>query len=306
MKSLTVACVQHACGNDRSRNWARSEQGITEAARRGARLVLLPELHGSGYFPLCQDRRYFDKSEPIPGPTTDWLGQLARQTQTLIVGSVFERRGVGVYHNTAVVLERDGSLAGCYRKMHIPDDPGYNEKYYFTPGESFAPIQTSVGRLGVLVCWDQWFPEAARLMALAGADLLLYPTAIGWDANDSAPEKALQLASWQTVQRGHAVANLIPVMVANRIGEERQRNVEANFWGNSFISGPRGEVLAGGGQDEAVVLCAELDLEQTRDLRRSWPFFRDRRIDAYQGLIQRTLTRITEPVTGYQPAGEIE
>jgi N-carbamoylputrescine amidase len=243
------------------------------------------------YFCQTEDTARFDQAEPIPGPSTDALGALARELGIVIVASLFERRAAGLYHNTAVVLERDGSIAGRYRKMHIPDDPGFYEKFYFTPGDlGFTPIDTSVGRLGVLVCWDQWYPEAARLMALAGAELLLYPTAIGWDPRDGEAEQARQREAWITVQRAHAIANGLPVVVANRVGLEPDPSGSSKgirFWGSSFIAGPQGEILAEAGHDQATVLVHEIDLERTESVRRIWPFLRDRRIDAYADLVKR-------------------
>ncbi|WP_448505833.1 carbon-nitrogen hydrolase [Immundisolibacter sp.] len=291
MSTLAVACVQHACGADAANNLAASAAGIRSAAAQGARLVLLQELHRTQYFCQVEDPALCDLAEPIPGPTTDFLATLARERGVVIVGSVFERRLPGVYHNTAVVLERDGTLAGRYRKMHIPDDPGYLEKFYFTPGDGpFVPIDTSIGRLGVLVCWDQWYPEAARLMALAGADLLLYPTAIGWDRSDDAAEQARQREAWITIQRAHAIANGLPVLACNRIGDEHIAGGTpqgARFWGSSFIAGPQGEILAQAPSDAPAVIGAELDLARGEQVRRIWPFLRDRRIDAYQDLTQR-------------------
>ena len=286
-QKLSVALVQHACGSSREDNLQRSIDGIRQAAAQGAQLVLLQELHTSVYFCQTENTRYFDLAELIPGPTTQQLGELARELQVVIVASLFEKRAAGLYHNTAVVLERDGSLAGRYRKMHIPDDPGYYEKFYFTPGDlGFQPIATSVGKLGVLVCWDQWFPEAARLMALAGADLLLYPTAIGWDAQDTGEEQQRQRDAWQTIQRAHAVANGLPVLSCNRIGIERALDAksEIHFWGSSFVAGPQGEMLAQAPADEATVLQVELDLQRSESVRRIWPYLRDRRIDAYADL----------------------
>jgi N-carbamoylputrescine amidase len=288
---VSVGLVQHACTGDRERNFALTVTGIEEAAARGANLIVLQELHTSLYF--CQDiaTSYFDLAEPIPGPTTEALGALARELDVVLVGSLFERRAAGVYHNTAVVLERDGSLAGIYRKMHIPDDPGYYEKFYFTPGDlGFEPINTSVGRLGVMVCWDQWYPEAARLMALAGAEILIYPTAIGWSPKDNAEEQARQRDAWITIQRSHAIANGIPVVATNRTGFEADPAKQlpgARFWGSSFVVGPQGEVLAQAPTDDNVVLVADVDLKRSEAVRRWWPFLRDRRIDAYADLVLR-------------------
>jgi N-carbamoylputrescine amidase len=265
-------------------------QGVRVAAADGARLVLLQELH-SGLYP-CQseDASRFELAEPVPGPTTAAFAGLAHELDVVVVASVFERRAAGLYHNTAVVLDRDGKLAGCYRKMHIPDDPGYHEKFYFTPGDQgFVPIHSSVAKLGVLVCWDQWYPEAARLMALRGAEILLYPTAIGWEPRDDAAEKQRQREGWTTIQRAHAIANALPVMVCNRTGFEAHPGESGGieFWGSSFIAGPQGEILAQAPPDAPQVLVTELDLERVEALRRTWPFLRDRRIDAYEGLTQR-------------------
>ena len=291
--TLTVGLVQQACTADRVTNLANSENGIRAAAAQGARLVLLPELHTSLYFCQTEDTANFDLAEPIPGPTTEQLGHLAAQLDLVIVASLFERRAAGLYHNTAVVIDADGSIAGRYRKMHIPDDPGFYEKFYFAPGDlGFTPIDTTVGRLGVLVCWDQWYPEAARLMALAGAELLLYPTAIGWDPRDASAEKARQYDAWLTIQRAHAVANGIPVLSCNRTGFEPDASAQSagiQFWGNSFIAGPQGETLAIASTDAPDVLVAALDRRRCEDIRRIWPYLRDRRIDAYAGISQRFL-----------------
>lgn len=287
---LTVGLVQQACGNSREANLDTSIQGIHRAAQQGAKLVLLQELHGSHYFCQTEDAGHFSLAETIPGPTTELLGQVAADLGVVIVASVFERRATGVYHNSAAVLESDGRLAGCYRKMHIPDDPGYYEKYYFTPGDlGFEPIVTSVGRLGVLVCWDQWFPEAARLMALAGADILLYPTAIGRDSRDDRQEQLRQQDAWLTVQRGHAIANCLPVMVCNRTGHEADPSARSDgihFWGNSCVIGPQGELLVQANADEDAVLVTRIDFARTEALRQQWPFLRDRRIDAYRDLLK--------------------
>jgi N-carbamoylputrescine amidase len=288
--TLKVGLVQQRCTEDRAENHAASIAGIRDAVRQGAGLVLLQELHAGVYFCQTEDTRRFDQAETIPGPTTDALAALAKELSIVIVGSVFERRAPGVYHNTAVVLDKDGHIAGTYRKMHIPDDPGFQEKFYFTPGDQgFAPINTSVGKLGVLVCWDQWYPEAARLMAMHGAELLLYPTAIGWDPNDDDKEKNRQRDAWLTIQRAHAIANGIPVIVANRVGLEPHPDGGAGimFWGTSFIAGPQGELLAQAGSDTPAVLVTEISRQRSEDVRRIWPFFRDRRIDAYQDLTQR-------------------
>lgn len=289
-RTLKVGLIQHRCTGDREQNLETSIAGIREAAGRGAQLVLLPELHTGLYFCQTEDTAQFDAAEPIPGPSSERLSEAAAEAGVVLVGSLFERRAPGLYHNTAVVFEKDGSMVGRYRKMHIPDDPGYYEKFYFTPGDlGFQPIDTSVGRLGVLVCWDQWYPEAARLMALAGADLLLYPTAIGWDRADTEAEQRRQRDAWMTVQRGHAVANGLPVLACNRVGLETapDGNNEALFWGSSFVTGPQGELLAEATIGEEQVLVTALDLARSEQVRRIWPFLRDRRIDAYGDLVKR-------------------
>jgi N-carbamoylputrescine amidase len=291
VKSLNVALVQQTCEEDKEANLAKSCAAIRTAATQGAGLVVLQELHAGPYFCQSEETRFFDLAEPIPGPSSERLGSVARECGVVIVASLFERRAPGLYHNTAVVLEKDGSIAGRYRKMHIPDDPGFYEKFYFTPGDmGFAPIDTSVGRLGVLVCWDQWYPEAARLMALAGADLLIYPTAIGWDPNDCREEQDRQLDAWMTIQRSHAIANGIPVLSANRVGFEPSPEASANgirFWGNSFVAGCQGEILARASSDGEQLLTVSLDPTRSEDVRRIWPFLRDRRIDFYQDLVKR-------------------
>lgn len=289
-RRLDIALIQHAMGPDADENRATTADGIARAAELGARLILLPELHASEYFCKYQDPALFDLAEPLDGPTAQMLSAAAQDHDVVVVGSIFEHRAPGLAHNTAVVFERDGSLAGLYRKMHIPDDPGYNEKFYFTPGDlGFEPVDTSVGRLGILVCWDQWYPEAARLMALAGAELLLYPTAIGLDLDDDEDEQRRQLDAWRTIQRAHAVANGIPVAACNRVGFEPDRSGgerEAEFWGHSLVAGPQGEMLAEAGS-EAQVLFASLDLGRSEEVRRIWPFLRDRRVDAYADLLKR-------------------
>ena len=291
MKHLTVGLVQQRCPANRKAARELSAAGIREAAARGAKLVVLPELHAGPYFCQTEDTACFELAEGIPGPSTKFFGALAKELGVVLVISLFERRAPGLYHNTAVVLEKDGSIAGKYRKMHIPDDPAYYEKFYFTPGDlGFTPVKTSVGTLGVLVCWDQWYPEAARLMALAGAEMLIYPTAIGWDPRDTKAEKARQLEAWQTVQRGHAVANGIPVVSANRTGVEPSPDKTApglQFWGNSFVAGCQGEWLAHAGAEKPEVLIVGLDGKRSEDVRRIWPFLRDRRIDAYKDLLRR-------------------
>ncbi|MDT8449007.1 MAG: carbon-nitrogen hydrolase [Wenzhouxiangellaceae bacterium] len=288
--SLTIGLVQHAMGEDQDRNRSASLDGIAGAAARGAELVLLPELHASEYFCKYQDPALFDLAEPLDGITRQLLAESAADYGLVVVGSIFEHRAPGLAHNTAIVLDTDGSLAGIYRKMHIPDDPGYNEKFYFTPGDlGFEPVDTSLGRLGVLVCWDQWYPEAARLMALAGAEMLLYPTAIGFDPADSEDEARRQLDAWRIVQRAHAVANGLPVATCNRVGYEPDRSGgawNAEFWGHSFVCGPQGEVLAEAGTGTEVLL-ATVDRARTEQVRRIWPYLRDRRIDAYAELCTR-------------------
>ncbi|HUS25694.1 MAG TPA: carbon-nitrogen hydrolase [Candidatus Binatia bacterium] len=290
-KLLKVGLVQQALKDSRDGNLAESERGVRDAAQRGAQLVLLQELHCGSYFCQTEDPAHFALAETIPGPSTQRLSALAKELGIVIVGSLFEKRAPGLYHNTAVVLERDGSLAGKYRKMHIPDDPGYYEKFYFTPGDlGFEPIATSVGKLGVLVCWDQWYPEGARLMALAGAELLLYPTAIGWNPSDDRAEQERQREAWITVQRSHAVANGLPVLVANRVGFEADPSAQtkgSQFWGSSFVAGPQGEFLARAGSDKPEVLVADVDLARSENVRQWWPFLRDRRIDAYGDLLKR-------------------
>ena len=287
--TLPVALIQEKNHGDADANLSVIEARVAEAAKRGARLVLLQELHNGAYFCQHESVQEFDLAEPIPGPSTERLGRLAKQHGVVLVSSLFERRAAGLYHNTAVVYEKDGSIAGKYRKMHIPDDPGFYEKFYFTPGDmGFTPIDTSVGRLGVLVCWDQWYPEAARLMALAGADLLLYPTAIGWDPDDEQAEKNRQRDAWILSHRGHAVANGLPVLSCNRVGHEPSPLGASGiqFWGNSHVLGPQGEILAEACGEETH-LMAEVDLQRSEHVRRIWPFLRDRRIDAYGDLLKR-------------------
>ncbi len=290
-RSLCVALVQDHDRGTVDDNLSRIEARVAEAAAAGARLVLLQELHNGAYFCQHQDVREFDRAEPIPGPSSERLAALAARHQVVIVASLFERRAPGLYHNTAIVLDADGRLAGRYRKMHIPDDPGFMEKFYFTPGDlGFEPVDTAVGRLGVLVCWDQWYPEAARLMALAGAEMLLYPTAIGWDPRDDEAERRRQQEAWVTSQRGHAVANGLPVLSCNRTGFEADPTGHGpgiRFWGTSFVAGPQGEFLARAGEDEDELLLATVDLGRSEDVRRIWPFLRDRRIDAYADLTKR-------------------
>ena len=289
-RMLRVALVQERDHGDPDANLSVIEQRIVAAAARGVKLVLLQELHNGAYFCQHECVDEFDQAEAIPGLTTERLGQLAKQHGVVIVGSIFERRAAGLYHNTAVVLEADGTLAGKYRKMHIPDDPGFYEKFYFTPGDlGFEPVDTAVGRLGVLVCWDQWYPEGARLMALAGAELLLYPTAIGWDPNDEQDEKDRQRNAWILSHRGHAVANGLPVLSCNRVGLEPSPLGASGiqFWGSSHVLGPQGEYLAEAGVDAPELLIADIDLQRSEHVRRIWPFLRDRRIDAYGDLLKR-------------------
>ena len=269
----------------------RLAEGIVDLARRGAQLIVLQELHNSLYFCQTESVDNFELAEPIPGPSTNFFGEIAKQLGIVIVTSLFERRAPGLYHNTAVVIEKDGSIAGKYRKMHIPDDPAYYEKFYFTPGDlGFQPIQTSVGRLGVQVCWDQWYPEGARLMALAGAEILIYPTAIGYESTDTPEEQQRQRVAWTTVQRGHAVANGLPVVTVNRVGYEPDPSGQTNgiqFWGSSFVAGPQGELLyqASTNEEESVIIA--IDMERSENVRRWWPFLRDRRIDEFQDLTKR-------------------
>ena len=290
-KTLKVALLQDAHRGSREANLDAIEAGLREAAAAGVELVLLQELHNGPYFCQRESVEEFDQAETIPGPGTERIGKLAEELQLVIVASLFEKRATGLYHNTAVVFDRSAAIAGKYRKMHIPDDPAFYEKFYFTPGDlGFEPIATSVGKLGVLVCWDQWYPEAARLMALAGAELLLYPTAIGWDPNDDQPEKDRQRDAWITVQRGHAVANGLPLLSCNRTGYEADPSgvgAGIQFWGNSFVAGPQGEFLAQAGTDGRTLLLAEVDLARSEHVRRIWPFLRDRRIDAYDDLLKR-------------------
>jgi len=291
MTILKTAMIQQSCTNDRDSNLRKSCEMIREAAVTGAKLIVLQELHTGPYFCQVEDPDLFDLAEPIPGPSSEALGVLALELGVVIVASLFERRAPGLYHNTAVVLEKDGTIAGTYRKMHIPDDPGFYEKFYFTPGDlGFTPIETSVGKLGVLVCWDQWYPEAARLMAMAGADLLIYPTAIGWDPNDCSEEQERQRDAWITVQRGHAIANGLPLLAVNRVGFEastQHQDTGILFWGSSFAAGPQGEFLVEASRDKEGVVYAELDLSRSERVRRIWPFLRDRRIDDYADLTKR-------------------
>jgi N-carbamoylputrescine amidase len=289
--TLGVALIQQICGSHRDANLQRSCSMVRQAAASGAALIVLQELHASHYFCQVEDPALFDLAETIPGPSTETLGKLAAELRVVIVASLFERRAAGLYHNTAVVLEKDGLIAGMYRKMHIPDDPGFLEKFYFTPGDlGFNPIKTSVGALGIMVCWDQWYPEAARLMALAGADLLIYPTAIGWDPSDTTEEQERQREAWITIQRGHAVANGLPLLAVNRVGLEvssQQYDKGILFWGSSFVAGPQGEILAFASRAGEEILRADIDMACSERVRRIWPFLRDRRIDEYGDLLKR-------------------
>ncbi|MDD3495249.1 MAG: carbon-nitrogen hydrolase [Dysgonamonadaceae bacterium] len=288
---MKVGIIQQANTADIQENVSRLQTAIRALARQGAELIVMQELHNGLYFCQTEDPDVFEQAETIPGPSTDLFGTLANELGVVIVLSLFEKRAAGLYHNTAVVIEKDGTIAGKYRKMHIPDDPGYYEKFYFTPGDlGFTPIPTSVGKLGVLVCWDQWFPEAARLMALAGADLLIYPTAIGREPTDTEEEQQRQLDAWITVQRGHAVANALPVISVNRTGYEPDPSGQTHgieFWGNSFVCGPQGEMLFCAPADEEAAEIVEIDTLRTEHTRRIWPFLRDRRIDAYGDLTKR-------------------
>lgn len=288
--ALTISAIQQPCNNAREANFALTVQNIETAAAQKAELVVLSELHLDPYFCQNEDYRHFELAQPIPGPATDALANLARQLGIVIVSTIFEKRAAGLYHNTAVVFDKDGSMAGKYRKMHIPDDPGFYEKYYFTPGDlGFTPISTSIGKLGVLICWDQWFPEAARLMALAGADILIYPTAIGWDPKDTEAEKERQLQAWITIQRSHAVANGLPVIACNRTGFEKAPDSDdgIEFWGNSFIAGPQGEIITSADAQATTILMTSLDRNRSERVRQIWPYLRDRRIDDYGKLIKR-------------------
>ena len=289
--TLKTALIQQHNVADTQDNIRRLTNSIKDAADQGAQLVVLQELHNSLYFCQTEDVNQFDLAEPIPGPSTDYYAQLAKEQGIVLVTSLFERRAAGLYHNTAVVCDKDGTIAGCYRKMHIPDDPAYYEKFYFTPGDlGFHPIDTSVGRLGVLVCWDQWFPEAARLMALQGAQILIYPTAIGYESTDTPEEQQRQREAWTTVQRGHAVANGLPVVAVNRVGFEPDPSKQTNgiqFWGSSFVAGPQGELLYRAPDNEEALALVDIDLQHSEQVRRWWPFLRDRRIDQYGDLLKR-------------------
>ena len=291
MDTLKVGLIQQANTDNLRTNLKKLAENIENCAKAGAKLVVLQELHNTLYFCQTENTNYFDLAEPIPGPSTGFYSELAHAFEIVLVTSLFEKRAPGLYHNTAVVFEKDGSIVGRYRKMHIPDDPGFYEKFYFTPGDlGFEPIQTSVGKLGVLVCWDQWYPEAARLMALKGADILIYPTAIGWDPADEEDERNRQLNAWLTIQRAHAIANGLPVVVVNRVGHEPDPNHATQgiqFWGHSFVAGQQGEFLAAAGNQEPENLIAEINMKRSEHVRRWWPFLRDRRIDAYEDLTKR-------------------
>ncbi|KGI59617.1 carbon-nitrogen hydrolase [Prevotella sp. S7 MS 2] len=291
MREIRIGFLQQHNVADIENNIARIATEIADLARRGAQLIILQELHNSLYFCQVEDVANFDLAEPIPGPSTDFYGRLAREYGVVIVTSLFEKRAPGLYHNTAVVIERDGSIAGKYRKMHIPDDPAYYEKFYFTPGDlGFHPIQTSIGKLGVLICWDQWYPEAARLMALQGADMLIYPTAIGYAASDTAEEQQRQREAWTTVMRGHAVANGLPVVAVNRVGFEPDPSGQTEgiqFWGSSFVAGPQGEIHYRACDDDEESIVMDIDLDHSEDVRRWWPFLRDRRIENYGDITKR-------------------
>ena len=291
---MKVALIQQSNTADRHINLASLSQNIIDSAKKGAELIVLQELHNGLYFCQTEDPEVFEQAETIPGLSTEYFGKLAKEHNIVLVLSLFEKRAPGLYHNTAVVIEKDGSIAGKYRKMHIPDDPAYYEKFYFTPGDlGFEPIQTSIGKLGVLVCWDQWYPEAARLMALAGAELLIYPTAIGWESTDTQDEKNRQKEAWITIQRSHAIANGLHVLSCNRTGYEPDPSGVTNgiqFWGNSFVAGPQGEIITEAGNDNNENLFVDIDLTRSETVRRMWPFFRDRRVDAFGQLTQRWLT----------------
>lgn len=290
-KRLKIGLVQQSNGADTAENKAKLKRNIEWCASQGAELVVLQELHNSLYFCQTENTDLFDLAETIPGESTDFYGAIAQENSIVLVTSLFEKRAPGLYHNTAVVFEKDGSIAGKYRKMHIPDDPAYYEKFYFTPGDlGFEPINTSVGRLGVLVCWDQWYPEAARLMALKGADILIYPTAIGWESSDTADEQERQQNAWVISQRGHAVANGLPVVSVNRVGHEPDPSHQTNgilFWGHSFVCGPQGEFLTQAPSNEEWNQVVDVDLARSENVRRWWPFLRDRRIDCYGNIVKR-------------------
>lgn len=291
MKKIKVGLIQQANGEEIRDNLKSLAENIEKCAAEGAQLVVLQELHNTRYFCQTENTDLFNLAEPIPGPSTLFYSELAAKYKIVLVTSLFEKRAPGLYHNTAVVFDTDGSMAGKYRKMHIPDDPAYYEKFYFTPGDiGFEPIQTSIGKLGVLVCWDQWYPEAARLMALKGAEILIYPTAIGWESSDTDDEKRRQLDAWVISQRAHAVANGLPVISVNRVGHEPDPSGQTNgiqFWGNSFVAGPQGELLTQAGNEKPENRVVEIDLERSENVRRWWPFLRDRRIDEYDNITKR-------------------
>jgi len=288
---MKTAFIQQSNTASREANLAKLELNIRACAEQGAELIVMQELHNGLYFCQTEDPAVFDQAETIPGPSTIFFGKLAKKLGVVLVLSLFEKRAAGLYHNTAVVIEKDGTIAGKYRKMHIPDDPAYYEKFYFTPGDlGFTPIQTSVGKLGVMVCWDQWYPEAARLMAMAGAEILIYPTAIGWESTDTDEEKQRQTDAWMIAQRAHAVANGLHVLACNRTGYEADPSNITNgiqFWGNSFVAGPQGEILAQAANDKEEIGIIDIDLKRTEEVRRIWPFFRDRRVDAFGELTKR-------------------
>lgn len=293
-RAIVAVGIQQICSSDKQVSLENTKKWIAKAAQEKADLIVLQELHATQYFCQTEETQFFDLAEPLDGTTAQFLSEQAKQANAVIVGSIFERRAAGIYHNTALVFDRDGSLAGFYRKMHIPDDPGFYEKYYFTPGDQngFEPIQTSIGTLGVMVCWDQWYPEGARLMALKGAEILIYPTAIGWDLADDTDEQTRQKDAWIGVQRGHSIANNLPVIAINRVGHETDPSKQSqgiDFWGNSFISGPQGELLDIAEHQQETLIKAQIDLKHTEAVRRVWPYFRDRRIDAYGGLDKRYL-----------------
>lgn len=293
MRMIKIGLVQQANTEDIQQNMQKLSKNIAEVARQGAQLVVLQELHNSLYFCQTEDTEKFDLAEPIPGPSTEFYSALAAEHKVVLVTSLFEKRAPGLYHNTAVVFDTDGHIAGKYRKMHIPDDPAYYEKFYFTPGDlGFQPVETSLGKLGVQVCWDQWYPEGARLMALRGAEILIYPTAIGWESTDTEDEKSRQLGAWVISQRGHAVANGLPVVAVNRVGYEADPSGQTNgiqFWGNSFVAGPQGEILAQASNTTEQNMVVEVDITRSENVRRWWPFLRDRRIDEFAGLTKRFL-----------------
>jgi N-carbamoylputrescine amidase len=291
MKKITAGLIQQTNGEDMHANMKTLAENIEASVEKGAQLVALQELHNTRYFCQTENTNFFDLAETIPGPSTVFYSELAARHRIVLVTSLFEKRAPGLYHNTAVVFDTDGSVAGKYRKMHIPDDPAYYEKFYFTPGDmGFEPVRTSLGKLGVLVCWDQWYPEAARIMALKGAEILVYPTAIGWESSDTEDEKSRQLDAWIISQRAHAIANGLPVISVNRVGHEPDPSGQTNgiqFWGNSFVAGPQGELLAQAGNERPENLVVEIDMERAEDVRRWWPFLRDRRIDGYEEVTKR-------------------